>query len=334
MGEILMKKNSKKTKILLVVFIVIVIAVVITLKIVMSNNNNENESESVAKVDEPEEETVVEDEGEYYDESIVYENEYEEAVLKRTNKNNDYKIIEINGDKFHGYLTAIYDPSRIRVATTSKVGTAGEYLTEISKANNALVAINGGGFADANFNGDGSTPLGVTIANGQTITKNTYGGSYGIIGFNAENKLILGKYTEEKAKEMGIRDAVTFGPFLIVNGSKVSDLGSSALGRAPRTAIAQREDGIVLFLVLDGSRTKNEGAVYSEEIEILLKYGAVTAANLDGGTSTCMTVNGTLVNDPTSMNGEHRTREIATAFMLIADDSDNSDHSIVADKLQ
>ena len=204
----------------------------------------------------------------------------------------------------------------------------------MEKAKNALFAVNGGGFSDANFDGNGGTPLGVTICDGTTITADKYSGSYNVIGFNNENKLIFGKYSAEEAKSKGIRDCVTFGPLLIVDGKPVKDLGSSALGRAARTAIAQRADGIVLFLVLDGDRTKGEGAIYQDEIEILQRYGAVNAANLDGGTSTCMTVNGTLVNDPTSMSGEHRTREMATAFYLTKDDSDNSDHSVVENKLK
>ena len=93
-----------------------------------------------------------------------FENEYEEAVLKRNDNNNDYKIIKIKEDKFTGYLTVIYDPSRIKVVTTSKLGVSGEYLTEISKKNNSLIAINAGGFEDEGGDGNGSTPTGTTIA--------------------------------------------------------------------------------------------------------------------------------------------------------------------------
>lgn len=291
-------------------------------KEVSTTNNNEAKENNVP-VDEPE----------YIDESIVYENEYEEAVLKRTNKNNDYKVIEINGSKYHGYLTAIYEPERLQVVATSKIGSAGEYLTEISKNNNALFGINAGGFADANFNGDGGTPLGITISNGNCLTESSYGGNYGIIGFDKNNKLVLGKYSVQETKDLGIRDAVTFGPMLITDGKATNNYGSAALGRAGRSAIAQRADGVVLFLVLDGDRTKGQGAVYSEMVDILLKYGAVNAANLDGGTSSCMTIHSKLANDPTSMNGEHRTREIATAFILKPDESDNGDYTVVSTKV-
>lgn len=93
-----------------------------------------------------------------------FENEYEEAVLKRSDKNNDYKIIRIQEDKFTGYLTVIYDPYRIKLVTTSKLGVSGEYLTEISKMNKSLVAINAGGFEDEGGDGNGSIPTGTTIS--------------------------------------------------------------------------------------------------------------------------------------------------------------------------
>ena len=73
--------------------------------------------------------------------------------------------------------------------------------------------------------------------------------------------------------------------------------------------------------------------LFAEEIEILEKYGAINAANLDGGTSTCMTVKNTLINDATALNGEHRSRPVATAFVLTKDASDDGDYSVVANKL-
>ena len=46
-----------------------------------------------------------------------------------------------------------------------------------------------------------------------------------------------------------------------------------------------------------------------------------------------MTVKNTLVNDATSLSGEHRSRPVATAFVLTKDSSDNGDCSVVANKL-
>ena len=100
-------------------------------------------------------------------------------------------------------------------------------------------------------------------------------------------------------------------------------------GRAARSVIGQREDGIVLLLCVNGDRTKNEGATLGEVRDIMEKYGAKNAANLDGGTSCQLVVGSKMINDPTSLNGEHRSRPVATAFVLDSDDSNNGDSSAV-----
>ena len=56
--------------------------------------------------------------------------------------------------------------------------------------------------------------------------------------------------SKEKALAMGYRDAIEFGPYLIVNGKRSFIKGNGGWGIAPRSAIGQRKDGIVLFLVI------------------------------------------------------------------------------------
>ena len=245
-----------------------------------------------------------------------YANEYEKAVLEKDPNNEDYKIIEIEGKGYSGYLAVIYDPSRIKTVYTKKLGTSGQYLTTMAKDNNALVAINGGGFEDPNYNSNGANPLGTTFSGGKVITSKPYTGSGGLIGFTEENKLVLGKMTLEQAKQMKIRDGVTFGPFLIVNGKASAVLGNGGWGTAPRSAIGQRQDGIVLFLVIDGRTVTRPGADMNDLIEIMQNYGAYNAANLDGGTSSVMVVNGEIINDPIDSTGAHKTRFISTGFIL------------------
>lgn len=265
-------------------------------------------------------------------EEVVYANEYERQILEKDENNNDYKIIKIDGgNDYEGYMAVIYDPSRIEVATSSYIGRSGEYLTDISKKNNALVAINGGGFIDENNKGSGATPLGITMSKGKLLSNS--GGTFGLIGFNNENKLLLGKITSTQAKQRGIRDCVSFGPYLILNGEKSQIYGNGGWGKAPRTAIGQRADGIVLFLVLDGNRTLGKGATIKDMIEIFERYGAINASNLDGGTSTSMTVKGKTVNNPTNLSGGSGTRPIPSAFILKADDSDDGDYSVVKNKV-
>ena len=245
-----------------------------------------------------------------------YENEYEEAILKKDDDNDLYKVIDIKGEGYTGHLVAIYDPSKISVCTTKYLGTKGQYLVDMADENDAVVAINGGGFYDPNYNSLGGTPQGIVIKDGKIVTNRTYKKTGGIIGFTNENKLVLGKMTAKEALNKGIRDAVTFGPFLIVNGKPSFIKGNGGWGTAPRSAIGQRKDGIVLFLVIDGRMIGRPGADMVDLTEIMQNYGAYNAANLDGGTSCGLVVNGELINDPVNGNGKHKTRMIATGFIV------------------
>lgn len=251
----------------------------------------------------------------YGNKEITYENEFERQILENPN-NEDYKIIEIEGDGYSGYLAVIYDPSRVHTVTTKYLNSRGEYLVDMAERVDALVAINGGGFIDPNFNSNGATPVGITISHNVMLTSSSWNGSGGIIGFTQDNVLVLGKYSSSQVKSLGIRDAVTFGPFLIVNGEASEVLGNGGWGSAPRTVIGQRKDGIVLFLVIDGRTLTKPGADMDDLIEIMQNYGAYNAANLDGGTSSVMVVDGEIINDPIDSTGAHRTRWIASGFYL------------------
>jgi len=252
----------------------------------------------------------------------VYANEYEEAILKKDEGNELYKIIDIDYKKFKGKMAVIYDPSKVKLATSKGIGlnlngSYGQYITTMSKDNKALIAINAGGFYDPDWNSTGGVPHGPVISNGKIITNFKRAVSVGgIIGFNKENKLVLAKMTAQEAIAQGVRDAVDFGPFLIVNGESSFIGGNGGWGKSPRTAIAQRKDGIVLFLVIDGRQTASAGADMNDLVEVLLNYGAYNAANLDGGTSSAMALKGEIITNPRNGNFQAKTRAVPNAWIL------------------
>ncbi len=250
-------------------------------------------------------------------EVIEYANEYEKAILDRE-KGSTYKIIRFKVNGCEAYLAAVYDASKISVGYTKWLHKSGQYIYDMAKEQNAVLAINGGGFKDPGQNSKGADPIGVTISNGKIITNERTGGAYGVIGFNNDNTLVLRQSTDaNKLVSEGVRDAVTMAPFLIVNGKPSFIKGNGGWGIAARTAIGQRKDGIVLFLVVDSNFNRTKGATMADLVEIMQNYGAVNAANLDGGTSSVMVENGEMINDPIDSANRHRTRGIPTIFKVV-----------------
>ena len=124
--------------------------------------------------------------------------------------------------------------------------------------------------------------------------------------------------TAKEALSKGIRDAMSFGPLLIVNGESVNVTGTGG-GLNPRTAIGQTADGTMLLLVIDGRQTTSLGATFKDIIEIMFEYGAVNAANLDGGSSTLMMFNDEILNSSASLYGP---RQLPTAFLVRGGEED------------
>ena len=122
----------------------------------------------------------------------VYKDKYEKEILEHK-KEEKYKMIEVSGKNYSGYLVAIYDPSKVTVVTSKNLGMKGQYLIDMAKENKALVAINGGGFIDENGLGTGAEVSGIVIRDGKILNRNRYTRAGGLIGFTKENKLYLGK---------------------------------------------------------------------------------------------------------------------------------------------
>ena len=232
-------------------------------------------------------------------ETDKYDSEYEEQVLKKGD-NDLYKIVQITGSTYVGYMVVIYDPSKIDLVSTRYLGEQGEFLQEMSKYHNSLVSVNAGGFADAGGVGSGGIPTGTVISNGSILYQGVdtgWGG--GLIGFNKDHVLVLTKDSPDEAIRKGMVDAVDFGPFLIVNGKRAMVKGNGGWGLASRTVIAQRKDGIVLFFVIDGRQPGYSlGIGMVEMTDLLVKYKAYNAANLDGGASSSLVEKGNIVNKP------------------------------------
>ena len=225
------------------------------------------------------------------------------------------EFYDVTGGTYKGFMMVVQDPSRVSVGVCRDRfnGERGKQLKDIAARYDAVAAINGGGFEDAGGVGNGGTPIGLVVSDGELKHKGNPGKYNITVGFNQDNIMIIGqKMSVEEAKEKDLRDAITFGPALIVNGEPANASGLSS-GLNPRTAIGQRSDGAVLMLVIDGRQASSLGATYADLISIMLEYGAVNAVNMDGGSSSLLYYKGVYVNKGVVLTG---SRNIPTAFIV------------------
>ena len=245
----------------------------------------------------------------------------------------DIEIIDIAGASYHATLMIIKDPSRVSVATIYPWRTEGVTLDQIAKDSGALAAMNGGLYNS--YNNSGGMPYGVVVADGeiQYNDPTSFVGLF-LIGLTEDNILEIidingmNAYdTEKLIRDKKIRDAVTFQEEtsdannhfvqLIINGEKRDLGGKSGSGLNPRTAIGQRSDGAILMLVTDGRGYDGHlGASASDLINIMSQYGAVNAANLDGGSSSCMYYDGEYLMTSVTFYYSNSSWKLPLAFIV------------------
>lgn len=167
----------------------------------------------------------------------------------------------------------------------------------------AIGGTNAGGFADPGGMGNGGVPKGAVIKDGE-LKYGSMNGSYSMVGIDGDGILHVGNMSPKSALDAGVRDAVSFGPALIINGTPCNSGGSLSGGFNPRTAIGQRSDGAMLMLVINGRSIGSLGATLDDLVSVMLDYGAVNASNLDGGASSLMMYDGGTMNNSAYVYGE------------------------------
>lgn len=220
----------------------------------------------------------------------------------------------VTGPHFQGWLLSVCNPDWLHVALTRHLGQRGEPTSRLAMQAEAVAAVNGGGFLDPGGEGSGGIVRGVAVSDGHVVPGFVADPSYYVIGLDREGRLLAGKWTLPQVQALGVQEAVSFKPLLVVEGKPLIRQGDGGWGIAPRTAIGQRADGTVLFLVIDGRQPGSLGATLRQVQDLMLRAGAVTAANLDGGSSATLWYRGRVINHPCcSPNGE---RYIPTAWVI------------------
>jgi exopolysaccharide biosynthesis protein len=231
--------------------------------------------------------------------------------------NTAVEVEPISQKSFKGYIMYVHDPKMIRVVTTGIVGQ-GEQILSMVKRTGAIAGVNGGAFDDPHWDGNGFKPAGIVISGGKLLYHDVgMNEPVNAVGIDRDGLMVAGRYKPSELLRMGVRDAVTFQPKFIVNGKGLVRNAADGWGIAPRTCMAQKKDGTIMFVVIDGRQPGYSiGATLYDVQKLLLGKGAITAANLDGGSSSVLVKDDQVVNHPSSSYG---MRYLPTAFLVFAD---------------
>ncbi|HJV44492.1 MAG TPA: phosphodiester glycosidase family protein [Bacillota bacterium] len=221
-------------------------------------------------------------------------------------------VVSIDTKKYSGKMIVVHDPKRVHVAITKELGTVGQTVSEMVKDAKAIAGINAGGFDDSRGRGTGGVPMGLVISHGKYIfgDKDEEGP---MIALSKDGALTIGSFNYQQLQNMGVQEAVSFGPLLVKNGQSFLKPSDDTWGIAPRSAIGQREDGAIVLLALSGRGNGGIGATLMDCANEMIKNGAVMAANLDGGYSTELYYKNDFLVTPSNPMGE---RYVPTSFVV------------------
>jgi exopolysaccharide biosynthesis protein len=235
-----------------------------------------------------------------------------EAAAAETQEELEPELVDISYGNCRGKLLVVHDPKRVVLGYAGNfVSGTGLQLTDMVERCGGVAGINAGGFVDEEGTGSGWPPSGITLSRG-TVFQAEEGGS--IAGFDQNDHMWNGYLDLEDCLTFGIRDTVSFGPALVMDGVK-ADPEDLETGIGARTLIGQRRDGVVVLVAIDGRQGYSIGVTFPDCVDLMAdKFGCVNASNMDGGNSTSMIYRGEPVNR--SANKAAGTRDMPDAWLV------------------
>ncbi len=183
-----------------------------------------------------------------------------------------------------------------------------ESTSDMAEDNNAILAINGDYY--------GAQEKGYVLRNG-VLYRSTAAKNQEDLVIYADGSFQIINESEVTAEELladGAVQILSFGPALVTDG-EIAVTTDEEVGQAkssnPRTAIGVIDELHYIFVVSDGRTDESEGLSLYELASFMESLGAETAYNLDGGGSSTMVFNGTLINNPTSTGNSIKERSVS-----------------------
>ncbi len=220
-------------------------------------------------------------------------------------------VSEIVEGTYRGMVMLVDDPSRVYVGTTTSPGVEGLRMPTMLATYGAIAGINASGFADPGECGTGGDVIGRSYSNG--VAWGYYVDYYGSVILTDTDHLVVGNIGSWE--DYNVRDGIQFGPVLIADGVPQVQ-GAAGYNTHPRTCIGQREDGVIVMLVIDGRQFGwSSGCTVGDLVAILQKYNVINAACCDGGSSSVLAYNGKVLNKNSSANPT-LGRRLPNAFLV------------------
>ena len=204
------------------------------------------------------------------------------------------ELVDISGVSWHGKMLVVRDPSLVRLAVPKATEEKGAYGQVMQIENFCEMYGAVGGITAGGFYMDTGRPFGFVIKNGKIVipNENEKKPSRYFVGFTAEHKLVVGRFTEQEALEKGVVEGLCWQPALIADGIKGTGMGG---GYNPRAAIGQKADGTVILVLIEGRMISSLGATYDDLADFMEEQGCINACNLDSGRSSVMVYDGEIV---------------------------------------
>lgn len=217
---------------------------------------------------------------------------------------NHLLIIGVEGDGYKGKLAIEKNPDQVELAKSSALGSYGQEAGSFGESLDALLVVNASGFKDVDGVGTGGQVKGSMIIDGVEYGSPSKDATWRFCGMKKNNLMYVSSYPTGDVSDY--KWGVEFLPSLIVDGKSVVD-GTFGMGIQPRTTIGQSKRGDILMLVIDGRQVGYSlGCTVEDCKNILMKYKAYQAMNMDGGSSSVMWYDGNYITKSCSVSGVGR----------------------------
>ncbi|GIH08222.1 exopolysaccharide biosynthesis protein [Rhizocola hellebori] len=238
-----------------------------------------------------------------------------------TSQTADLRLTRAETGSGNSKVTYFVADVKVSDATILRSAFANDEFGENIIANTSDIAAGAGAVFAINGDYYGFRDTGIVIRNGVAFRDS---GARQGLAFYADGSAKLYDETTTSAAALvdaGVWNTLSFGPGLVENGAVIGGIDSveidtnfgnhSVQGNQPRTAVGLVDNNHLLFIVVDGrSNGYSRGVSMTELAQLFVDRGARVAYNLDGGGSSTMVFNGSLVNNPLGRGQERGTSDI------------------------